>query len=212
MFTLHIRSPAVNHHQEDQVVSHHHYHTLWCSTVHRAKIYLLKSTHDALSSFQMFAHSVVNPNGFRVERLRADKGGEFTSKKLKNECLQTGVLLEFSSTNTPQQTGMSERVGKILAAMVRCMLADSGLPTMLWGELMLTAAFLGNRAPHSAIGMQSPYKLLHGTGPDLRLLRVIGARAFVHIERHSQSSNSRRWEDDWWDIATTARATTSTIH
>ena len=46
----------------------------------------------------------------------------------------------------------------------------------------VTAAFLGNRAPHSAIGIQSPYKLLHGTEPDLRLLRVIGARAFVHIK------------------------------
>ena len=70
--------------------------------------------------------------------------------------------------------------------MVRCMLADSGLPKFLWGELMFTAAFLGNRAPHSAIGMQSPYKLLHGTEPDLRLVRVTGTRAFVHIERHSQ--------------------------
>ena len=51
---------------------------------------------------------------------------------------------------------------------------------------MFTAAFLGNRAPHSAIGMQSPYKMLHGTEPDLRLLRVIGARAFVHIETFSK--------------------------
>ena len=58
------------------------------------------------------------------------------------------------------------------------MLADSGLPKFLWGELMFTAAFLGNRTPHSAIDMQSPYKMLHGTEPDLRLLRVIGARAF----------------------------------
>ena len=51
---------------------------------------------------------------------------------------------------------------------------------------MSTAAFLGNRAPHSAIGIQSPYKMLHGTEPDLRLIRVIGARAFVHIETYSK--------------------------
>ena len=77
---------------------------------------------------------------------------------------------------------MSERVGRTLAAMVPCMLADSGLPKFLWKELMFTAAFLGNSAPHPAIGMQSPYNMLHGTEPDLRLLRVIGARAFVHVE------------------------------
>ena len=70
--------------------------------------------------------------------------------------------------------------------MVRCMLTDSGLPKFLWGELMFTAAFLRDRAPHSAIGMQSLYKMLPGTEPDLRLLRVIGARAFVHIETYSK--------------------------
>ena len=45
--------------------------------------------------------------------------------------------------------------------------------------------FLGKKAPHSAIGMLSPYKVLHGTELDLRLLRVVGARAFVHIEKPS---------------------------
>ena len=136
--------------------------------------------------FNQFIKSMVLPRGFRIERLRTDKGGEYTSDKFRDYCLQTGVLLEYASTNTPQQIGMSERVGRTLAAMVRCMLADSGLPKFLWGELMFTAAFWGNRAPHSAIGMQSPYKMLNGTEPDLRLLRVIGARAFVHIETYTK--------------------------
>ena len=52
---------------------------------------------------------------------------------------------------------------------------------------MFTATFLGNWAPHSAIGVQSTYKVLHGTESDLRLLRVIGARAFVHIETYSKT-------------------------
>ncbi|CAN0476461.1 unnamed protein product, partial [Laminaria digitata] len=96
-------------------------YTKWTET------YLLKSKHDALSSFQVFVQSVVIPSGFRVERLRVDKGGEFISKEFQDYCLQTGVSLEYASTNTPQQIGMSERVGRTLAAMVRCMLADSGL-------------------------------------------------------------------------------------
>ena len=60
---------------------------------------------------------------------------------------------------------------------------------------MFTAAFLGNRAPHSAIGMQSPYKMLHGTEPDLRLLRVIGARAFVYIETYSKKLELKAVEE-----------------
>ena len=82
---------------------------------------------------------------------------------------------------------MPERVGRTLAATMQFMFAESGLPKFLWGELMFTAAFLGNRASYSAIGMQSPYKMLHATEPDLRLLRVIGARAFVHIETYSKN-------------------------
>ena len=81
---------------------------------------------------------------------------------------------------------MSERVGGTLAAMVRCMLADSGLPMFLCGEFMFTAAYVGNRAPYFALNMQSPYKMMKGTESDLRILRVIGASAFVHIERRTK--------------------------
>ena len=35
--------------------------------------------------------------------------------------------------------------------------------------------------------MLSPYKMLKGTEPDLRILRVIGTRAFVHIERRTKT-------------------------
>ena len=47
---------------------------------------------------------------------------------------------------------------------------------------MFTGAFVVNKAPHSQIGMQSPYKMLHGTSPNLQLLRVIGSRGVVHTE------------------------------
>ena len=151
-------------------------HTKWTET------YLLD--HDALTSFQVIVQSVAVSSGFLVERLWVNKGGEFVSKEFEGYCLQTGVSLEYAGTNTPQQIGMSERVGRTLAAMVRCMLADGELPNFLWGGLMFTAAFLGNRVLHSAVGMQSPCKMLYGTKRDLQLLRVIGARAFVHIETY----------------------------
>ena len=82
-----------------------------------------------------------------------DKGGKFISKEFQNYCLETGVSPKYASTNTPQQTSMSERVGRTLAVMVRYMFADTELPNMMWEELMFTAAFLGNKAPHSAIGI-----------------------------------------------------------
>ncbi|CAM9753172.1 unnamed protein product, partial [Sphacelaria rigidula] len=64
--------------------------------------------------------------------------------------------------------------------MVRCMLADSGLPTFPWGESMLRTSYLANRALHSALSMQYPHKMLQGRKSDRRHPRVIGAKAFVH--------------------------------
>ena len=180
-------------------------HTRW------TEIYLLKSKEGALHAFQSFVQSMVIPSGVCVERLRADKGGEFIVNDFKGYCTQTGVLLEYASTNTPQKIGMSERVGGTLAAMVRCMLADSRLQFFLWGELMFTAAYVGNRAPHSVLNMQSSYKMLKATEPDLRIICVIGARAFVHIEEVPKSSHLRQLRGDWLGTAATARAIACTI-
>ena len=152
------------------------------------EIHFLKSKDGAFHAFQSFVQSIVIPSGVCVERLRADKGGEFIGNNFEDYCTRMGVLLEYASTNTPQQIGMSERVGGTLATMVRFMLADSGLPTFLWREMMLTAAYVRNRAPHSALNMQSPYKMLKGTEPDLRILRVIGAMAFcAHRETYQKA-------------------------
>ena len=97
-------------------------------------VYLLKSKDGAFIEFQSFVQSRVIPSGAcveRVERLRADKGGEFIGSDFKDYCTQMGVLMECVSINTPQQIGMHDRVGGTLATMVLYMLADSGLLTFL---------------------------------------------------------------------------------
>ncbi|CAN0019506.1 unnamed protein product, partial [Sphacelaria rigidula] len=115
--------------------------------------------------------------------LRADKGDEFVGNDFRTYCRQTGILLEFVSTNTPQRIDLSERVGRTLAAMVRCILADSGLPTFPWGESMLRTSYLAYGAPHSALRMQCPHKMLQGRKPDQRHPRVIEAKAFVRTNK-----------------------------
>lgn len=111
---------------------------------------------------------VVIPSDFRAEFLRADKGGVCINTDFKDYCFPTELSLEYASTNTPQQFGISELIEITLAAITTSMQAGSGLPKFLWGELMLVAAFLGNRALHSVIGKQFPSNILHGTEPDLK--------------------------------------------
>ncbi|CAN0421397.1 unnamed protein product, partial [Scytosiphon promiscuus] len=156
-----------------------------------SEVYLLKTKADAVDSLQLFNQHVVIPSGYRLARIRGDRGGEFTGQAFRSYCQEIGSELEFAATNTPQQIGANERAGRTLASMVRCMLADSGLPHFLWGELFMTASYLCNRAPHSALNYETPYKILRGKNADLRHLRVVGARAFVHVETHKTKLEPR---------------------
>ena len=79
-----------------------------------------------------------------------------TGAAFRKYFLDVGIELEFASTNTPQQIGANERLGRTLAGMVRCLLSDSGLPPFLWGELFLTVSYLSNRAPDAALGNKRP--------------------------------------------------------
>ncbi|CAB1120117.1 unnamed protein product [Ectocarpus sp. CCAP 1310/34] len=156
--------------------------------------FLMKTKRDAIKALQLFNQSLVVPTRFRLDCLRGDKGTECTCREFREYCLQIGAKLEYASTNTPQQMGANERAGRTLAAMVRCILTDSGLPQFLWGQLMQTAAYLSNRVPHAALGNITPYKALYGKDANLGHLRAIGARAFVHVETHTRNLDSKVWE------------------
>ena len=90
---------------------------------------------------------MVIPSGHRLQRLRSDRGGEYTGLKYREYCLQTGIKQEFAATNTPQQNGISEREWASLWNMTRCFLAEAGVPKYLWQEAFRMAVYLANRVP-----------------------------------------------------------------
>ena len=94
-------------------------------------VYLLCSKDQALASLQLFDNSNVIHLGKRIIRWRADKEGELTRDEFKAYCLQAGITQEYAATNTPQQIGVSERVGRMLCGMIRCVFVGSGLPSLL---------------------------------------------------------------------------------
>ena len=59
---------------------------------------------------------------------------------------------------------------------------------------MKTAVYLSNRTPHAALQNGTPYKALYGKDAYLGHLRVIGSRAFVHEEVHTNKLEHRAWE------------------
>ena len=77
--------------------------------------------------------------------------------------------------------------------MVRCMRVDIGLPPFLWGGAMMAASYICNRILHSALSMETPYKNLCGKDADLSHLKIIDARAFVHIKNPNKLGHTS-WE------------------
>ncbi|CAB1113015.1 unnamed protein product [Ectocarpus sp. CCAP 1310/34] len=163
-------------------------HTKWKEVV------LMKDKTCSIDALELFNKGTVIPRSARIHVLRADKGTEFTNAAYRQYCLDVGIQLQFASPNTPHQIGANERAGRTIMNIVRCMLADSTLPSLLWGELMQTAVYLSNRTPHAALHNGTPYKALFGTDAHLGHLRVVGARAFVHEETHTKKLDSRAWE------------------
>ena len=158
------------------------------------EVYLLRKKSDTTEAIHTYNIQVVAAGGYRIETIRCDKGGENTGTEFREYCKSAAIKLEYAATNTPQQIGVSERDGQTLSAMTRCLLKDGDFPPFMWGELMMTAAYLLNRSPHSALGGATPYSKMHQKSPDLSRLRTIGARAFVHHERYRKKLEDRAFE------------------
>lgn len=101
------------------------------------EIYLLNSEADAVDSLQYFLTKVAIPRKLRLKRLRADRGTEYTAGYFKKFCGDTGIIHEFAATVTSQQVGVSERDGRTLTNVARCLLKDGGFPDTPWGEMPL---------------------------------------------------------------------------
>lgn len=143
---------------------------------HFTSVYLMKEKSEAEGHLINYIQSL-RTKGFRVQRLRTDRGGEFKSSNFQKFCLENGISQEFTAGYTPQQCGAAERLNLTLLNKVRAMFCDSNLPKYLWGEAIRTAAYQLNRSPSNAIQGRIPAEIFLGKR-DLSRLRVFGSKAW----------------------------------
>jgi transposase InsO family protein len=123
-------------------------------------------------------------SGYQVKRLRSDRGTEYKGQiaaYLRSE----GIVHETSTAYTPEQNGRAERFNRTILERVRCMLAEFELPTILWGEAVVYAAYCRNYMPMQG-QMQSPIELMFSVKPSVSHLRVFGCQAVRTIPRHQR--------------------------
>ena len=104
-----------------------------------------------METLRLFVQSLAIPMGFRVQRLRSDRGTEYEAGYSQKYCLDTGIRQEFTFTSNPQQNGVSGRDGRTLTEMARCLLSEGGFLKSLWGKCSSQRLSLpkGRRTRHS---------------------------------------------------------------
>lgn len=166
----------VNH---PAIGNYRHYIVFFCLASHRNWVYLLRNRSDILACFKDLYKLCLVQYGIRIRCLRAD--GEFPTTGFREFGAANGITFEFTCADSSFQNGHAERFIRTIREMSLTMLLHSGLPLRWWGEFVLTASYILNRSPVSALGGRTPYEIWKKSPPNVTHFRVVGCLAWVRI-------------------------------
>lgn len=127
----------------------------------------------------------------KVARVRCDQTPEFVSGNLGNFCQEHGIQIETSPPYRPALNGVSERKNRTLNEMTAAILEDSGLSELFWPDATSMANFILNRTMNKRLG-KTPFEVFMDRKPNLKNLRVFGAKAWVRKGAPIKSKLSKK--------------------
>jgi hypothetical protein len=66
----------------------------------------------------------------------------------------------------------------MVVGMARALLKQRGMPSVFWGDVVVTAVYMLNRSPTKALNGMTPYEAWHGRKPVVSHLRVFDCLTF----------------------------------
>ncbi|CAI7880649.1 unnamed protein product [Closterium sp. NIES-53] len=115
----------------------------------------------------------------RVLCLHSNRGGEFSSKLLRDFCHREGILQSFTIPDSPQQNGIAERRIGVVMEVARTSMIHAAAPHFLRPFAVQYAAHQLNLWPHVSLPETSPTLRWTEKVGDASVFRVKGSRAFV---------------------------------
>ena len=88
--------------------------------------YYIKSKADVFDCFRNFKQHYKRPDR-KIYRLRADNGGEYTSKAMLRDLFLLGITPEFTVLGNLQQNGAAEKLGHVIWNKAKTFLKLLGL-------------------------------------------------------------------------------------
>lgn len=159
------------------------------------RIFLLKKKSETFQAFQEYVAESERELGRKVKELRDDKGGEYSSNEMRDWCKSKGITRQHTTTATPSQNGVAERLNRTLAEGIIAMLNQANLPESFWGAAANYLVHILNATPSSSTSKTTSFEVWKGRKPDLTLYRTFGCRAWVHVlkkDRTAFGSHTRR--------------------
>lgn len=154
-------------------------------------VYFMQRKSEVFEKLKEFVAMAEARHGKRLAKLRADNGGEYVSNELKAYCKERGIELSFTVPYNPEMNSIAERLNRTLEEKARTMLIASGTDPKFWNEAILTANYLKNRSPTSAMGerfkSKTPAEIWFGQKPVLSHLRIFGSDCYNHIPAAKRS-------------------------
>ncbi|KAL4379405.1 hypothetical protein GQ457_02G040510 [Hibiscus cannabinus] len=149
--------------------------------------YFMKEKSEVFKVFKKFKALAEVQSGCKLQKLRSDRGKEYTSTEFDFFCEDEGIEHQLTVGYTPQQNGVSERKNRTVMEMARCMLMEKNLPKKFWAEAVRTTVYLLNRLLTKAVQDKTPVEAWFGRKPSAKHLRVFGSICYAHIPAQKRS-------------------------
>jgi transposase InsO family protein len=95
----------------------------------------------------------------KIECLRLDNGGEFTTNEFEEFCEAHGIRRQYSTTRNPQQNGVVKRKKRNVQEITRTMLNEAKLSYIYWREAIYTSFYILNKGKIRVNSDRTSYEL-----------------------------------------------------
>ena len=148
-------------------------------------VYVLKNKNDVFECFVDFHNMIRTQYNACVKTFRTDNGTEYVNKEFNEYLSSFGIIHHTTCPGTSEQNGLAERKNRHLLEITRCIMISMNVPKFLWGEAVMTAAYLMNRMPSRVLGYKTPLECLTGETKYVVPPKVFGCVCFVKDYRPS---------------------------
>ncbi|XP_028799232.1 uncharacterized protein LOC114754600 [Neltuma alba] len=108
-------------------------------------VYLMKEKSETLQIFKNFHSFVKTQFQTPIKVLRSDNAKEYVSGAFREFLEEQGIHHQTLCVYTPQQNGVAEWKNRHLLEVTRAIMMERNVPSMFWGDAVLTVAYLINR-------------------------------------------------------------------